>query len=182
MLINDYRLEVEVSKHSAEEFEYEAIAHLPVDIREVMPYLNATLRGADYMPAGPVLAWRKDDRGIGFWPDRIAVDHLESREQAAEVISELVAMVNGIWERRGEIEPDHKQRERLQPLELYRLLPRTNCKVCGQDSCLNFALKLAAGLVELRGCTPLYEEDGYSEQREKLESIVSSKEPLLSPS
>ena len=56
MLIESYNIEVEVSDHSTEEFEYEAIAHLEVDIREVLPYLNATLTRGVYRPDGPVLS------------------------------------------------------------------------------------------------------------------------------
>jgi ArsR family metal-binding transcriptional regulator len=179
MLIESYKLEIEVSAHSVEEFEYEAIAYLPVDIREVFPYLNATLRNGTYFSDGPAFSWRQGDHGIGFWPDRIAVDHLESREQATEIIEQLVQVVNEHWEKRGEIEPDTTMRENLQPLELYRLLPRTNCKACGDSSCFSFALKLAAGQVKLEQCTPLYAEGDNEEQRTQLESLIKTKRTLL---
>jgi ArsR family metal-binding transcriptional regulator len=179
MLIESYRLEIEVSKHSAEVFEYEAIAYLSVDITPALPYLNATLRSGDYLPEVPAFSWRKGPHKIGFWQDRIAADNLESREQAKEIIDELVAMVNDVWEKRAEIEPDHTPRENLQPLELYRLLPRTNCKKCGESTCLNFALKLAAGQVELKSCEPVCQVDEYREQRDKLKSLLKTKRPLL---
>lgn len=179
MLIESYNLEIEVSTHSVEEFEYEAIAHLPVDISEVLPYLNSTLRNGTYFSDGPVFSWRRDDHGIAFWPNRIAVDHLESRELAAEIIEEMVKLVNDHWERRGEIEPDSTTRENLQPLELYKLLPRTNCKICGEASCFNFALKLAAGQVKLEQCTPLYTEQEREKQRAELELLIKTKRTLL---
>ncbi len=90
MLIESYDLEVEVSKHSAEEFEYEAIARLDVDYQPALPYLNATLTNGTYFSDGPVFSWRQDSHNIGFWPDRIAVDHLDTREQASEMIERLV--------------------------------------------------------------------------------------------
>lgn len=34
------------------------------------------------------------------------------------------------------------KRDKLQPLQLYRYLPRTNCKKCGSPSCLAFAFDL----------------------------------------
>ena len=132
-----------------------------------------------YLPDVPAFSWRKDRHKIGFWRDRIAIDQLESREQANEKVDELVAMVNDLWERRAEIEPDTSARENLQPLELFRLLPRTNCKVCGEASCFNFALKLAAGQVTLEQCEPLCGETEYSEQRVALESLLATKRPLL---
>jgi ArsR family metal-binding transcriptional regulator len=179
MLIETYDLEIEVSKHSAEEFEYEAIARLPVDIAPVLPYLNATLKSGFYLPDGPAFSWRKDDHKIGIWPDRIGIDHLETREQASEKMVELVKLINDVWEKRAEIEPDNTMHENLQPLELFRLLPKTNCKECGESSCFNFALKLAAGQTELEKCKPLYAEDQYKDQRTELESLVATKRPLL---
>ncbi len=179
MLIETYDLEIEVSIHSTDDFEYEAIARLPVDIRQVLPYLNAKLRSGDYLADVPAFSWRKDEHKIAFWPDRIAVDHLESREKAQELVEELVKLVNDIWAQRGQIKPEDTSRENLQPLELYRLLPRTNCKACGEASCFNFALKLAAGHIQLERCEPLFMEVEYREQSEQIESLLADKRPLL---
>lgn len=179
MLIETYNLEIEVSAHSAQEFEYEAIAKLPVDIRQVLPYLNAKLRSGTYLPDVPAFSWRKNEHKIAFWHDRIAVDHLDSREQAEAILKELVKLVNDIWDDRDRIEPEITSRENLQPLELYRLLPRTNCKICGEASCFNFALKLAAGQIELAKCEPLFAEAEYGEQRAQIESQLASRSPLL---
>lgn len=179
MLIESYNLEIEVADHSAEVFEYEAIAHLPVDIREALPYLNATFKNGTYFTDGPVFSWRLDDHKVGFWHDRIAADHLDTREQAKEVIDHLVKLVNDVWARRSEIEPDTVTHENLQPLELYRLLPKTNCKVCGENTCFNFALKLAAGMVELQQCDAVFGETKYGDQLKRLESLIVLKRPLL---
>ena len=177
MLIESYELEIAISTHDAEEFEYEAIARLPVDIREALPYLNATLSRGIYSPGRQSLAWRKEGHNIGFWPDRIAADGLESREQAREVIDTLVEMVNQTWERRDQIEPDDTTHERRKPLELFRLLPQTNCKQCGEETCFTFALKLAAGHAELEGCTPLFEAQTYDGQRAQLAELLATKWP-----
>jgi ArsR family metal-binding transcriptional regulator len=177
MLIDSYELEITVSTHSTEEFEYEAIARLAVDISPVLPYLNATLSRAIYVPERPSLAWRHDGHNIGFWSDRIACDDLESRESAEEMIGQLVDLVNQTWARRDQLEPDNTTHERLQPLELYKLLPRTNCRACGEDTCFNFALKLVAAQRELARCSPIFDEPVYEEQRRELEAILARKWP-----
>lgn len=46
----------------------------------------------------------------------------------------------------------------LSGLEIYKLLPRTNCKKCGQPTCLAFAMKLAAKQAELSACPDVSEE------------------------
>jgi ArsR family metal-binding transcriptional regulator len=179
MLIEAYELEITVATHGADHFEYEAIAHLDVDIRDVLPYLNATLSRGIYSSARPSLAWRHEGHNIGFWPDRIAADDLESREQAKEVIESLVDLVNQTWEKRDEIEPDTSTHERRQPLEIYRLLPQTNCKQCGEETCFAFALKLAGAQTELAQCTPLYQDPTLAEQRAQLQGILAIKWPTL---
>ena len=179
MLIDSYELEIAISTHDTQDFEYEAIAHLDTDIREVLPYLNATLSRGIYKPGRPSLAWHKDGHNITFWSDRIAADGLESREQVKEVIDSLVALVNGTWERREEIEPDDTTHERRQPLELYRLLPMTNCKRCGEETCFAFALKLAAGQLDPKDCRPMYEEGAHAGRRTRLEALLAQKWPTL---
>lgn len=46
----------------------------------------------------------------------------------------------------------------LTGLEIYKLLPRTNCKECGQPTCLAFAMQLAAGKVSLEKCPHVSEQ------------------------
>jgi ArsR family metal-binding transcriptional regulator len=62
-------------------------------------------------------------------------------------------------------------RQRLKPMEVYKLLPATNCKECGQPTCFTFALKITAGEVELEQCALLF-IDGYGEKREKLIALL----------
>ncbi len=40
----------------------------------------------------------------------------------------------------------------LSGIQIYKLLPQTNCKDCGFPTCLAFAMKLAAKQVELSAC------------------------------
>ncbi|TLN17046.1 acetyl-CoA decarbonylase/synthase complex subunit gamma [bacterium] len=40
----------------------------------------------------------------------------------------------------------------LSGIQIYKLLPQTNCKDCGDPTCLAFAMKLAAGKAELSQC------------------------------
>jgi acetyl-CoA decarbonylase/synthase complex subunit gamma len=46
----------------------------------------------------------------------------------------------------------------LSGLEIYKLLPKTNCKECGFPTCLAFAMKLAAKQAELAACPYVSEE------------------------
>jgi acetyl-CoA decarbonylase/synthase complex subunit gamma len=46
----------------------------------------------------------------------------------------------------------------LSGIQIYKLLPQTNCKECGFPTCLAFAMKLAAKQVELAACPHVSEE------------------------
>ncbi len=43
----------------------------------------------------------------------------------------------------------------LSPIDIYKLLPKTNCKECGVDNCMAFATKIVNREIELDSCKPL---------------------------
>lgn len=53
-------------------------------------------------------------------------------------------------------------------MDIYRLLPQTNCEICGEASCMAFATKLSEKETQLELCTELE-----AEQLEKLESLLA---------
>ncbi|MCP4423069.1 MAG: acetyl-CoA decarbonylase/synthase complex subunit gamma, partial [Chloroflexi bacterium] len=46
----------------------------------------------------------------------------------------------------------------LSGIQIYKMLPKTNCKDCGFPTCLAFAMKLAAKQIELSACPHISEE------------------------
>jgi acetyl-CoA decarbonylase/synthase complex subunit gamma len=58
------------------------------------------------------------------------------------------------------------------PLEIYPLLPGTNCKECGEANCMAFATKMAEHTVKLKSCTPLFDETKYAKKLEKIQELV----------
>ena len=46
----------------------------------------------------------------------------------------------------------------LTGIQIFKLLPKTNCKECGVPTCLAFAMNLAAGKAELSACPYVSEE------------------------
>jgi len=171
MLIDDYDLELFTPPCEPGAEKWSAIARLTVDISEVLPYLNATLRGAVYNHAAQALTWKKGGRNTAFHPYEIAASNLEDRAEAEQVIKGLIKTLNRTWEKRAEIEPDFEMRQRPTPMALFKLLPGTNCKACGQPTCFTFALKLAAGQQKLEECPPLL-EPGYADRLAQLRALV----------
>ena len=61
----------------------------------------------------------------------------------------------------------------LSPLDIYMLLPRTNCGKCGEKNCMAFATKVVNREVPVELCTPLIEEEKYKDAYVKLREILA---------
>ncbi|MEM2022679.1 MAG: (Fe-S)-binding protein, partial [Archaeoglobaceae archaeon] len=60
----------------------------------------------------------------------------------------------------------------LTPMDIYKLLPKTNCKKCGEQTCMSFAFKLLNREKKIEDCKPLFEEKRYEKQKEKILEIL----------
>ena len=63
----------------------------------------------------------------------------------------------------------------LSPIDIYKLLPKTNCKECGQDNCMAFATKIVNREVELDSCKPLLKPENakaYAKLKDLLKPAV----------
>ncbi len=63
----------------------------------------------------------------------------------------------------------------LSPIDIYKLLPKTNCKECGQENCMAFATKIVNREVTIDQCKPLLKkeyEKAYKQLKEMLKPAV----------
>jgi len=63
----------------------------------------------------------------------------------------------------------------LSPIDIYKLLPKTNCKECGEENCMAFATKIVNREVEVDQCTPLLKKENakaYNQLKEMLKPPV----------
>ncbi len=171
MLIEDYELEVSTPPCEPGAERFSAIAHLKVDISEVLPYLNATLRGAVYHKQANALTWTKGGHTIAFHANEIAASNVEDKDEAVKELEGLIALVNRTWERREKITPDFEAHQRPTPMAVFKLLPQTNCKQCGEPTCYTFALKLTVSQRKLEDCPVLF-EPAYADQLEALRGLI----------
>ena len=171
MLIEDYDLNVFTPPCMPDTECFAAIARLKTDISEVLPYLNATLCGVVYHPEAKALTWKKVDHSITFSAYEIASSNAVDRAGAEKEIKEVVGLVNHTWERRAEITPNTVTRKRPTPMAVYKLLPGTNCKLCGEATCWVFAARLVTSQKKLAECPLIYEAQ-YADKLSALEEII----------
>jgi acetyl-CoA decarbonylase/synthase complex subunit gamma len=62
--------------------------------------------------------------------------------------------------------------KQLSPIDIYMLLPRTNCKECGEANCMAFAAKLVNREVSLEQCPPLLKKENEGSYK-KLQKMLA---------
>jgi ArsR family metal-binding transcriptional regulator len=118
------------------------IAHISGDLTSVFPYLNTEMRQASYNKDGPNLTYMDGYRMVSLYPNRIAIAKADEIVDAWRVLEMIRCRVNDVWSRRSQIQPSDERRAKPPALEIYYRLPKTNCRACGQKTCMAFALTL----------------------------------------
>ena len=73
-------------------------------------------------------------------------------------MEELKLVVNETYENKDHIKPTYTSKSVPRPTDIFKLLPGTNCKKCGELTCLAFAVKLVGQEMEITKCDPLFSE------------------------
>ncbi|MHA1269579.1 MAG: (Fe-S)-binding protein [Candidatus Helarchaeota archaeon] len=66
--------------------------------------------------------------------------------------------------------------DKISVMDVYKLLPKTNCKKCGEPNCMGFSIKLVGYKITLDKCTPLFEEPKYAANVKKLQGLFPEQE------
>jgi ArsR family metal-binding transcriptional regulator len=172
-IAKDYTLDLEAPGCEPGAEYWNATARFEDDISAVFPYLNARWKDAIYSPAARQITFRYEGRAVALKPHEITISNLPDRDTATIEMEKIVAELNNVWMDREHLEARHEPRKRLVAMEIYKLLPQTNCKLCGQASCFAFASKLTVGEADVQQCTPLFDEPQYAEKRQALLAMLA---------
>ena len=135
------------------------IARLDQDISEALPFLNAVLGGFEYLKAPPAVTFRVHGKIITVHPREIAVNALKDEEEADKILEWLRKEINEAWDKRDSIDPSFEGIPKPKVFEILKLLPKTNCRECGEPTCMVFATLVAQGVKGPEDCPRLPEED-----------------------
>ncbi|MCL4502166.1 MAG: Fe-S cluster protein [Deltaproteobacteria bacterium] len=151
-----------------------AIATLQTDISPSFPYVNAELGGWDYDQTNQVLLLKlSNGKWITLHPQKIAIRGIRDLEEAHALLTWIRAQINDIYKRRETISPRYVSQAGLKIMEILKLLPMTNCKVCGYATCMAYAAALREGEISPEDCPALGEEK-YREKWQKLQAYLES--------
>ena len=106
---------------------------------------------------------------ITVHPREIAVNALKDELEADKILEWLKREINEAWNKRDEIEPRYEGAPKPKVFEILKLLPKTNCRECGQPTCMVFATRVAEGAKGPEDCPPLE-----AEAKMKLQEYMNS--------
>ncbi len=109
------------------------------NVSRVFPYINGLLKGALYFENPHHIQFFLNGTGCGLYPERAVAGHFPGREEALAFAWSLIDFINEVDERKGEINPSHRKFKHVPTLEVFKILPRTNCRKCGYLTCMAFA-------------------------------------------
>jgi ArsR family metal-binding transcriptional regulator len=89
-----------------------------------------------------------------------------------ELLAALTDAVNAVWEKRSELIALTTKKRAPRHLDIWELLPRTNCKQCGEATCMAFAVGLLQNTRELDECLLLMADPSLAERRATLEAML----------
>jgi ArsR family metal-binding transcriptional regulator len=168
MLVDRYSLRLYRPRCTPDTELLSAFGLVARDLSPVIPYLNAVVKGGAYSRAMPSLTFYHEGHMMTVQPRQIGVSKCRDEEEARKLLDWLLALVNETWERREEIGPSYEEVPPLTVLEVYRLLPGTNCGECGEATCMAFAAKLVPAQAKVEQCGPLLKDEQYAEKAGKL--------------
>ncbi len=99
---------------------------------------------------------------------KVTMTMIKNKEEAREALDNLRSIINEAIAKG--VAPTAREKVRVEPMELYKYLPQTNCRECGEQSCYTFAIKLMSGETFLDKCKPL-KEPKYATNQEHLQVL-----------
>jgi ArsR family metal-binding transcriptional regulator len=155
MLLKSYRKEIFRPECNNSFQSLHCIAHLDDDIGEALPYLNSVLDGDSYIKEPPSVTFETHGRLITVHARKIAINALKDEAEVEHVLDWLRNEINDVWENRERLTPKYTGKAKPHILEIYKLLPRTNCRECGQPTCMMFASLATEGAKHTSDCPRL---------------------------
>jgi len=140
-------------------------------LNEVIPFLAALPGVIAYNPETLTLTFRRNPGFMTLGPDKVSIIQVKDIEEGLMLLNALTDAVNATWEHRAELTAVNNSRRAPRLLDLWALLPQTNCKKCEEESCLAFAAGLLMQKREVTECVTL-QMDSYTDRREALEAML----------
>jgi ArsR family metal-binding transcriptional regulator len=139
---------------------------------EVLPYLATLPNVISFNPDNCTLTLRRQPGFISLYSNKVYITQVGDAEEGLTLFSALVDAINATWDHREELMALTSVKRAPRPLDIWALLPQTNCKMCGEATCMAFACNLLLGERSLENCLPLCQDPSFAERMATLETMV----------
>lgn len=139
---------------------------------EVLPYLAALPGIIAYNPDTPALTFRRQAGFLTLNADRVCITQVKDVDEGLTLLNDLKDAINVTWERRLELAAVTERRRAPRLLDIYALLPQTNCNLCGEATCMAFAVGLIQQRRDLAECLPLQADAAFADHLATLEAVL----------
>jgi ArsR family metal-binding transcriptional regulator len=158
----------------ADEKKIRLIGYFDRDIGETLPYINAVIKGASYNKGASTLTYGKERRLINLYNIKVTIAKADDIIDAWVVLDEVKKLINDTYRSRDSIKPSYEEKVKVTALQIYGWLPKTNCRACGEATCLAFACKLLLGEQKLLKCIPLSSEQKFTENKKIMQELADA--------
>lgn len=142
----------------------------PLD--EVLPYL-ATLPGIiAWNPDALALTFRRPHGFMTLYSDRVYITQVVDTTEGLELFAALKDAVNTVWEKRTELIAVTAKKRAPSHLDIWELLPRSNCGQCDEPTCLAFAVAVVQQKRFLTECPSLQTDSSFADRKATLEAML----------
>ncbi len=122
------------------------------DLSPLFPYINAVADHAHYYEKPVYIKFVFAERLCAFYSMDGAFAPVSDMAEAMEFLPKLLEFLVDISARTSEIVPNHKKFKPSSALDIYRLLPGSNCRKCGYTTCMAYAAALSRQRALISGC------------------------------
>ncbi len=142
----------------------------PLD--EVIPYLATLPSIIAYNPEQCTLTFRRQPGFLAIQRDQVYITQVKDVQEGLELLAALTVSINAVWEHRQELVAVTASKRTPRPLDVWSLLPQTNCRQCGEATCLAFAVGLLQQNRALTECPLLASDPSLADRRVALEAML----------
>jgi ArsR family metal-binding transcriptional regulator len=139
---------------------------------EALPYLASLPTVIAYNPEAGALTLRRKPGFITFYDQIIYITKVNGLDEGIGLLQALADAVNATWQHRSELIPVTTRTRAPGPLDVWALLPQTNCGRCGVPTCMAFAFALLQQTRRPVECLPLREDPAFAESRAALDAML----------
>jgi ArsR family metal-binding transcriptional regulator len=142
------------------------------ELTPVLPYLAGLPNLLAWNPSLPSVTLRRAEGFITLTNQEVLITQVEDLEEGVRLLTVLADAINATWDRREELVAMQARRQAPRPLDVWHVLPQTNCRACGLPTCMAFAFALLQHTAELAACPALGEGEGSLAARSTIESML----------